>query len=253
MTALSICAAVFAGCASHSDASEDAQTVKESVPTAEFIAESDELFRQRQDPAKLKESLSLLRRVRQSDNRNFEAAWKFARANYYLGKYSTDEKESEKALKDGIEAAKIATRIEPEKPDGHFWLGATLGERAKKSPLSAAGSLGEIRKAMEKVIALQPDYQGASAYDALAQLEMNTPLLGGDAKKAVEYLEQAIALEKENTYLYLHLAEAYLALDKTAEARKQIDALFKVKPHPDYQLEYKEVVEKAKKLQESRF
>ena len=52
-------------------------------------------------------------------------------------------------------------------------------------------SVKKIRKAMNRVIEIDPNYQGASAYDGLGQLEMRTRgLTGGSAEKAVEYFEK---------------------------------------------------------------
>ncbi len=78
-------------------------------------------------------------------------------------------------------------------------------------------------------------------------------MTGGKAEKAVEYLEKALELEKGNSFIRLHLAEAYLAVNRDAEARKQIDYLLQMKPNPDYLPEYKESVEKAKELLKTKF
>lgn len=226
-----------------------------SVPPSETIAQAENLFKQRADLAKLREAVKLLGAARSIDNRNYEIEWQFARFNYFLGKQTSDEKESEKAFEDGIQAGKIASRIEPNKPDGHFWYGANLGEQAKQSPVTIGiKSIADIREAMNKVIEIQPDYQSASAYDALAQIEMKAGLLGGGKKeKAVEYLEKALELAKDNTYVYLHLGEAYLAVNRNADAKKQLEYLLKMKPNPEYMFEYKETTEQAKKLLETRF
>ena len=65
--------------------------------------------------------------ARDLDNRNYEVEWKYARMSYFLGsRKNTPEEESEKVLKKGLSAAKIAKRIEPNKPDGHFWYAAIL-------------------------------------------------------------------------------------------------------------------------------
>ena len=69
----------------------------------------------------------------------------------------------------------------------------------------------------------------------------------------MEYLEKALELEKDNTYIYLHLAEAYLAVNREADAKKQLDYLLKMKPNPDYLPEYKETTERAKELLKTRF
>lgn len=218
------------------------------------LAKSDELFDRREDVSKLREAVQVLSKVRDADRRNFEVEWKFARNNYFLSKQTDSEEEAEKLLKDGANAGIIASRIAPEKPDGHFWFGANLGEQAKRSPVTVGlKSVDDIKETMNKVIAINPKYQGASAFDALAQIEMQTGIIGGKPEKAIEYLEKGLELEKDNTYLRLHLAEAYLAVGKKTEAKKQLDELLQMKPAQGYAVEYKETTEKAKELLQKRF
>lgn len=243
---------IWSGCASQNDATES-ETVKETVPVADLLKQSDEFYRQREDLSKLREGLKLLKRARAAEPQNFEAHWKIAQADYFLGKNSPDEKESAKAFKEGIEAAKAATRIAPDKPDGYFWTAANLGGQAQKDTLSGITSLGDMRAAMNKVIEIQPDYQGASAYDGLAQLELKTRLTGGSAERAVEYLQKGLVLNKENSYLHVHLAEAYLALGREAEAKKEIDYVLKTKPDAEFLPEYRDAEKQARKLLETRF
>jgi tetratricopeptide (TPR) repeat protein len=234
---------------------QDENSAKQSgAPTAETIAKADELFKQRSDLSKLREAVNLLAQARNPDNRNYEVEWKFAEYNYFLGK-QTDEKESEKALENGARAGKIASRIEPNKPDGFFWYGANLGELAERAPLTKGlTSVGDIREAMNKVIEIEPDYQGASAYDALAQIELATRMTGGKTEKAIEYLEKALQLEQDNSNIHLHLAEAYLlAANRNVEAKKQLEYIQNMKPDPDFLPEYNEDLQEAKKLLATKF
>lgn len=243
----------IASCASKAETESVAPV--NSALISEAVVKSDEFFKQRADVAKLREAVKSLSAVRNPDVRNFEVEWKFAKYSFFLGKQLTEEKEKEKVLEEGAAAGKIASRMEPNKADGYFWYAANQGELSKMSPVTVgAKSVGDIKEAMNKVIEIQPDYQAASAYDALAQIELNTAgLMGGKPEKAVEYLEKALMINKENTYLYLHLAEAYLAVDKKPEAKKQLETLLKMKPNPDYQIEYDENAAKAKKLLETKF
>jgi len=244
---------LLAACASKVETGSTV-TQNNSVPPAETIAQVETLFRQREDISKLREAVKLLAEARNPDNRSYEIEWQFARFNYFLGKQTDNGKEAEEAFENGVQAGRIASRIEINKPEGHFWYAATLGEQAKKSPVTVGiKSVDDIREAMNKVIEIQPDYQGASAYVALAQVELTTGLFGGKPEKAVEYLEKAHELEKDNAYIYLHLAEAYLAVDRKSDAKKQIEYLLKMKPKPDYNFEYKEASDKARKLLETRF
>ena len=103
------------------------------------------------------------------------------------------------------------------------------------------------------MIELQPDYQNTSAYDVLGQIELETRLYGGKAEKAAELFEKALETETDNMNLHLHLGEAYLALKKEAEARKQLEKVLSMKHNPDYAIECREAAERAKKLLETRF
>jgi len=241
-------------CASKAETESDKSQNSVDSP-AETIARAEQLFKQREDLSKLREAVKLLAAARRLDNRVYEIEWQFARFNYFLGKQATDEKESEKAFEDGVQAGKIASRVAPDKPDGYFWYGANLGEQAQLSPITIGiKSIDDIRAAMNKVIEIQPDYESASAYVGLAQVEMKVGILGGGKpEKAVEYLEKALELSKNNTYVYLHLGEAYLATGRKADAKKQLEYLLKMKPNPDYMFEYKECTDKAKKILEKRF
>lgn len=244
---------LITSCASHSETATESRQ-KETIPTADLIKQADDFFNQRNDVTKLREAVNTISRARNPDQRNFEVEWKFAKYSYFLAIRLTDEKETEKLLQDGYSAGLLASKLEPNKPDGYFWAGACLGEQSRRSPLTVGfKSMDEIRQLMNKVIEIQPDYQNATAFDVLAQLELATRLTGGSAEKAVEYLEKALEYEKENSNIYLHLAEAYLAVNKKAEARKQIDDILKMKPDPEYESEHKEVVEKAKKMLETKF
>ncbi len=242
------------GCASR----VETQTVPiddSSTTISEALARSENLFAQRDDIEKLREAVQTLSKVRNPNTRNFEVEWKFAKYNYFLGKIEPEEKDAEKAFEKGRDAGRIASRVDPARADGHFWYGANLGELSRISPITVGlKSIDDIREAMSAAIAIQPEYQGASAYDALGQLELATQQFGGGkAEKAVEYLEKGLALNSQNSNIRLHLAEAYLALDKDAEAKKYLNSLLQMKPNPDYLPEHQAAVTKAKKLIESRF
>ena len=251
---IALSAICFAGCAGKTAKNTDAAPAVSPEQIKSAIAASDELFRQREDLGKLREAIQMLARVRDMENRNYEVEWRFAEYNYFLGKRTSDGKEADDALADGEKAGKIASRLAPDKPEGYFWYGANLGEESKKSPVTVGiKAVDDIKEAMNKVIEIQPDYQGASAYDVLAQIELSTGLFGGKPEKAVEYLEKALTLEKNNTYIHLHLAQAYLDVDRKADAKKQLEYIITAKPAPEYAAEYEETLAEAKKLLERRF
>lgn len=215
------------------------------------IKEADQLYAQRQDLAKVRLAVALFRQARIADPASYEATWKLSRASYYLGAHTTDETEREDAFREGIDVGKIATQLEPNKPDGHFWLGANYGGDAENSTLAGLANVEDIRAQMEQVIKLDEGYQSGSAYLVLGQLYLQAPrVLGGDTQKAIEYLEKGLRFGSENALLRLHLAEAYHAAKRNGDARKQIDYIMQMKPDPDYVAEYNEAVGGVEKLSE---
>ena len=236
------------------DAIESERPAVSAETISSSLSQSEVLFKQREDVAKLRAAINVLRAARDPRQRNFEVEWKFAKFNYFLGTQSTDEKESNKAFEEGRDAGKIASTLEPQKAEGHFWYGASLGELSRKNMLTVGiKSIDLVRGAMQKVIEIQPSYQNTTAYDVLGQIELETRLYGGKAEKAVDFFEKGLENEKDNMNLHLHLAEAYLAVKKEGEARKQLEKVLSMKHNPDFLVECREAVERAKKLIATKF
>jgi len=218
------------------------------------ISQAEGLFKQREDVAKLREAVDVLAKSRNWKEPNFDVEWQFAKFSYFLGKQTTDQKEADKIFSAGHDAGVTAARSEPNRPEGYFWQGANLGEMARMDPMiTGVKSVGEIRETMNKVLEIDPGYQNSSAYDALAQIELETRFTGGSSQKAAELIETALKTEKDNTNLHLHLAMAYLQLGKNAEAKKHLEQILQMKPNPDFAIEYRECAEKAKKLLATEF
>jgi tetratricopeptide (TPR) repeat protein len=223
----------------------------DAAMAAEKIAEAEPLYDGREDMTKARLAVTALRQAHAADYGNYEAAWKLARAAFYVGDRTDNESEREDMFREGTDAAKAAVQLQPNKPDGHFWLGANYGGSAEHSTLSNLSSFQDIKNEMEAVLKLDESYQGYSAYLGLGRLYLHAPkLLGGDPAKAVEYLEKGVKFNPNNTLMRYDLAEAYETLNRNAEAKKQIETILSTTPDPKYMAEHKEAVENAKKLLE---
>lgn len=243
---------LHSACAKHA-VGENTLKPANSVDSAAVLAKADAFFREREDISKLRAAIDELSKAR-SAGQSYDIEWTYAKYNYFLGNQTTDSAESAEAFENGRAAGKIAARLEPNKPEGHFWYGANLGEIAREKPITVGvSSVSEIQSAMNRVIEIQPDYQNASAYDALGQVEYATRLTSGSVDKAIEYYEKGIAVDTGNAHLYLHLAEAYLAQKRKPEAKQQLEIVLQMKGNPDYMPEHQETVAKAKKLLEENF
>ena len=215
------------------------------------IAEADQLWEGREDLTKARVAVAALRQARTADYTNYEAAWKLARASFYVGDHTDDDDEREDMFREGTEAGKVAVELAANKPEGHFWLGANYGGSAAHSTIANLSSFTDIKTEMEAVLKIDESYQGYSAYVGLGRLYLQAPrVLGGDTSKAIEYLEKGVKQSPNNSLMRYHLAEAYQSNNRDAEAKKQIEAIMAGTPDPKYMAEHKTAVEKGKKLLE---
>jgi len=252
--AIVITLCLLGGCSKRAE-SHDFDSEASSTNSADALLIAERLFSERADVSKLRDAVNTLARARNPDKRNYELEWKFAKYSYFLGKAEQLEKDAIAAFERGKDAGRIASRIDPQKPDGHFWYGANLGELSRISPVTVGiKSVDDIHESMDAVIAIDPSYQNGSAFDALGQLEMATRTLkNGTTAKAIEYYQKGLELSPDNSNIRLHLAEALISAKKETEARAQLDVLFSLKPNPEYVNEHQIAVEKGKALMARNF
>ncbi len=249
---LSLCLATVSLLFSVTSCRKEAVASNDSAParsTADVIAEADALYAGRSDLTKVRQGLIALRHSQATEAGNYNVAWRLAKFDYYLGSHTPDEIERDKAFRAGIEAGKLALKLQDGKPDGHFWLGANYGGKAQVSTLAGLAEIDDIKHEMETVIKLDEGYQAGSAYMVLGQVYQESPrLLGGDTQKAIEYFQKGLRFGPNNSLLRLRLAEAYADANRKEDARREIDTLLTMKFDPDYEPEQKEAVEKARQL-----
>ena len=218
---------------------------------ADRIAEAESLWEGRDDLQKARVCVSALRQARTADYGNYEAAWKLARASFYVGDHTDNDDEREDMFREGTESGKAAVQLEPNKADGHFWLGANYGGSAAHSTIANLSSFQDIKGEMEAVLKIDETYQGYSAYLGLGRLYLQAPrVLGGDTAKAIEYLQKGLKLNPNHSLMRFHLAEAFESDNRDAEAKKQLEALMATTPDPKYLAEHNVAVTRAKKLSE---
>ena len=244
---------VLGGMACHRGASDTPSSTgsADAKMAADKIAEAEPLYEGREDMNKARVAVTTLRQAHSADYGNYEAAWKLSRAAFYVADRTDNDTERDNMFREGTDAGKAAAALQPNKPDGHFWLGANYGGTAAHSTLSNLSSFTDIKTEMETVLKLDEGYQGYSAYLGLGRLYLGAPrVLGGDVSKAIEYLEKGVKLNPNNTVMRYYLAEAYETANRDGDANKQIESILTLTPDPKYVAEHKDAVAKAKKLQE---
>src|SRR5215211_3975431 len=94
----------------------------DAAMAANRIAEAESLWAGREDLQKARVAVAALRQARTADYGNYEATWKLARAAFYVGDHTDNHDERADMFREGTEAGKAAVQLQPDKPDGHFWL-----------------------------------------------------------------------------------------------------------------------------------
>jgi Tfp pilus assembly protein PilF len=233
-------------CRSHPPAAE---TATNQPSPAEYVAQADQLYTQRDDLMRLRQGIISLRQALTADPGNYDAAWRLAKFDYYLGTHTDNSDERQSAFRQGIDAGKTAVKLQDNKPDGHFWLGANYGGSAQTNALAGLATTDDILKEMETVLRLDEGYQNGSAYMVLGMVHLQAPqLVGGDPQKAVAEMEKGLHIGNTNAFLHLHLAEAYLKVGRKADARQQLETVISMTPDKDYLPEYKEAVGEARQM-----
>jgi Tfp pilus assembly protein PilF len=242
---------LVAGCHKEVPVAPNAIDTGDANIAATRIAEADQLYQNREDLRKARVAVSALRQAVTADYGSYEAAWKLSRASFYVGDHTKNSDEADEMFRTGIDAGKAAVKLQNDKPEGHFWLGANYGGEASQSTLASLASVQDIKAEMETVIKLDDKFQGGSAYLGLGRLYLEAPkVLGGDVSKAMEYLKKGLEINPNNSLMKYYLAEAYADQNRDGEAKKLIDEVLAMSPDPNYRPEHKDAVERAQKLKE---
>lgn len=215
----------------------------------EQTQDPDALYAQRDDLASARRAADIWASRLTADPRNFEAAWKLARARYWLGGH-VPEAERRSTLDAGIEAARAAVAAQPQRPEGHFWLAANMGGLAESFGLrQGLRYRGAIKDELLTVLKLDPAYQQGSADRALGRWYYKVPgLFGGSKKKSEEHLRRSLTFNPNSTASRYFLAETLIALDRPADARAELQRVLDAPVHPDWAPEDREFKDKARRL-----
>jgi tetratricopeptide (TPR) repeat protein len=184
--------------------------------------EAERLYADRANLASARRAADLWRAALDGDARDFDAAWKLARADYWLGGHGPDA-ERRKDLDRGIEAGRKAAALEPNRPEGHFWIAANMGALADSFGIRQGLTYRKpIKEELETVLRIDPAFGEGSADRALGRWYFKVPrLFGGDRKRAESHLRQSLTYNPNSTVSHLFLAELLQDEGRKDEARAE--------------------------------
>ena len=211
-------------------------------PISRSLQKADELYA----AFKPKEALAEFLKVLDSDPQNAEALSKIARVYIDFGDVipeSTPDWEAKRLKQYQIaeQYARKAVKADPSVVWGHFYVAASLGSMATVSPVAKQIDMaGEIRGAIEKAIALDP--QNGFAYHVYGIWHRKMAEIGkmsrmfasviygrsiptGSMEKSIEYLNKAVTLNPTVIASRLELARTYVAVENWPSARSFLTSI----------------------------
>lgn len=217
-----------------------------AAPLRAADPDPDLLYRQRADLASARQALGIWEGRFKANPRDFDSAWKIARATYWIGPHEGKDA-GRQTLERGIVAGKQAALLAPERPEGHFWAAANMGALAESyGARQGLKYRGAIKDALEHVARIDPAFQKGSAFSALGRWYHMVPgLFGGSETKSEEYLRKALTYDAESILTHFYLAETLFDRDKDSEGIDQLKKVIAAKRNPDFEPEDREFQTKA--------
>ena len=215
-------------------------------------SEADRLYAARGKVQNAKRAADLWAAQLSSNPTSFEAAWKLGRADYWLGGHAP-ESQRRAFLENGIDAGRKAVAIAPNRPEGHFWIGANMGALAESFGVRAGLKYRKpIKDELETVLRLDPAFQQGSADRALGRWYAKVPgLFGGSKKLAAEHLRASLTYNANDIASHFFLAEVLLDEGRKAEARVELQKVLDAPLDPDWVPEDQDFKARAVRLLKS--
>lgn len=184
-----------------------------------------------------------------ADSGDFEAAWKLARAAYWLGSHVSPS-EQRRHYERGLEAGRRAIAINPNRPEGRFWMAATMGAMAESFGLRAGIQYrGPVKREFEAVLRIDPAYSDGAADRGLGRWYFRVPgLFGGSKRKAIEHLVRSLMYDPTNAASHFFLAETYISMNRIEDGRVELQRVLEAPETLEWGPETREFKQRARVL-----
>jgi len=223
---------------------------------ADLIAEADQLYEQG-GLENYQKAAELLRQAVAANPDSYEANWKCARALRYYGYEAKSQMVSgweeicAKYGKEGMQFAQKAVELEPNKPDGHYFYGLSVGVYSDGVSVLTAlseGLKGKTQTSFEKAYEIDKMYRDAGPMLSLGRFWSVLPWPMRDRDKALAYLReyQATPYFKDNYEAYIYLSEVLIGIGgekNKAEAKGLLESALKSE-NPYFRDQAKQMLDK---------
>lgn len=199
------------------------------------LEKGDQFYQQREELSNVYRAVKLYKNELSKNNNNIEALWRLSMAHYYIGHVLDSSNERINHYRKGIEYGKTCAQISKRKRvECIFWLGTNTALLNKEHGIfSLAFGIGHMINLFEESKVLDPNYASSGPYRMLALLYHKAPgFLGGDEKKAIEYIKLARKNSPNEPLNYYFHIKILLDLKKQKEAMELANN-FQKKANPE--------------------
>ncbi len=224
------------------------------TPEEAVLKEIDRRYFHRHEEGNLESSIERLETLLKETPEDPALLWRLCRSLVRMGERKDSKKERKSFYKRAKDLAERSIELDPQEPDGHYWLGVAMGRHGEsRGILRSLFMIKPLKREMKAVLELDPRHGGA--HHVLGELYRQLPgFAGGSKKKAVAELELAVEVDPDHTTHYPALAEAYLAVGKKKEAAAVLKRVFAVaapKDPGEYEDNLKDAREMLRELGET--
>ena len=222
--------------------------------TKSLIQQSDDLYAERGDLAKAKLALAKLQEALAAGEDAYGVNWRLSRVEYWIGDHAADKTAKKQIFQQGIEHAKKAIELGPDKVEGHFWLGVCYGVYGEaKGVLKSLSLVKPIKEEMRRVLEIDPAYDKGGADRVLGRVYHEVPrIAGGSEKKSLGHLLKAVEYGPRVGLNLLYLADTYISLGQIDKARQTLEYILTMEPEPELIPETMEEREQARQRLEGK-
>jgi tetratricopeptide (TPR) repeat protein len=192
---------------------------REDVPGLLTLAES---FYRRQDEPSVSKASETWQTAAAADLTRVEGLVGMARAGVWQADHLKAPEARLDAATRALQAAQWCGRIAPAEPACDYWLGASLGLRAREKPSTGLSALPKIEEAFRRAAEKDPALEEGGPDRALALLYLRAPAWPtglGDPERGLEHARKAAGLRPDYPPNQLALGEALAATGDTAASR----------------------------------
>jgi tetratricopeptide (TPR) repeat protein len=192
-----------------------------------YAATPEEIFKNADDVYAKKDMAAIKATMKDLEGlaaTNESAAWRFARASYFVATRLDDPKVQEQMFDKAYKALRPYYDKGTKDINSNYWFALCAGKYGKlHGIISSLFLVKPMKTACNNVIAKDPGYEDGGALTILGAIEYEVP--GGDLSKTIEYCNKALKYDAAGIAANLYLGKAYYKKDEYAKAKERLEYL----------------------------